>query len=132
MTSLFETVGKLTAIRAELVSASANVIEALKDTSIPLDERWKAFTKLVEAHILVNEESYGDGELRLLGDNFTMYDDFNTDRGQSMTYPEMYDIFIGWGTEDDWSGNEALAPEVIEAWQEHVLERGFSSFTHDW
>lgn len=102
--------------------------EMLKDQSIPLEDRWSAYTDLVTNHILVNEASLADGFISTLGPNMTLYDDFNIDRYCSSTFPEMYDTIMD-AEEDELF---AVQTTTLPAWQEQVLQSGLSGFEYDW
>lgn len=110
----------------------APIMEMLKDREIPLDERWAAYTQLVNNHILINIEPYGDGYLDNLGPNFTLYDDFNADRYQDVTYTEMYDVIMDSDETYKQEFHALKDSNVLKEWQEQVLELGFSGFTYDW
>ena len=105
------------------------VLEKLKDTTISLEERWDAFVLLVNKNIFVNEQSYGDGFLSEVfgNDKVSLYDDFNMDRGQTMTFPEVWESML-----DMDEGETYEDPFKQSEWRERVLASGFSSFTHDW
>lgn len=107
------------------------LLATLTDLTVPLDDRWATYTALVENHILVREKSCGDG---FLGEIFghsavSLYDDFNLDRNQTSTFPEIWDamndeFFEARGVYDDG--------EKRNAWRERVLASGFSGFEYDW
>jgi len=121
----------LLAAAAALQSQLPPILEQLKDTSIPLDERWDAYTQLVEANILVSDQSYGDGNPGGAFDSnrVSLYDDFNIDRGQSMTFPAMWEAM----NEEFFEGGDAYDAEgAKDKWREAVLASGYSSFTYDW
>jgi len=124
-------IAPLLAAAAALQADLPPFLEQLKDTSIPLDERWSAYIQLVEANIFVKNQSYGDGLLTSVFDPnaVSFYDDFNLDRGQSMTFPEMWEVMIG----EDFEGGGAYTVEgAKDKWREAVLASGYSSFTYDW
>lgn len=114
--------------RQEIEEKTGPVLDALKDKSIPLDDRWEVYTKLVEANVLVKDASYGDGYLEDLDYNhMSLYDDFYTDRGASLRFIDMYERMTE-NPEDFTEQARANLPK----WQERVLESGYSSFTYDW
>lgn len=128
---LNERVQKLVEARKMLNEAVVPLIEELKDTKIPLNERWEAYTKLVENGAHTRSETYGDGFIGTLDRNMTLYDDFHVDRYQTERFIDMYDHIM----EADGSYQQDLvkARETnLEAWQEKVLASGFASFTYDW
>ena len=106
------------------------LLESLKDTSIPLDERWDAYTQLVDKSILVNEAGAGDGFLsHVFGhSNVSLYDDFYMDRHETRTMPEIWDRI----TEEDADLDNYADPILRDQWRERVLASGLSGFCHDW
>ena len=106
------------------------ILESLKDTNIALEDRWNAYIELVTNDILVNEENYGSGHIDILGD-LTMYDDFNVDRHQTLTYPEMYERIMDEDAEK-WYPRLFEARSNLSEWQEKVLSMGYSGFQYDW
>lgn len=103
---------------------SENVLASLKDTSIPLQERWDAYTQLCQHNILVKDRGYGDGFISILDLNGTLYDDFYMERGNTKDFVDMYEQIL--------ESDEEYTEENIEKWQEAVLASGYSSFTYDW
>lgn len=122
-------VAPILAARVTMLDALPPLLVQLKDTSLPLDERWDAYTQLVNNDILVREMTYGDGFLDVLDKNGSMYDDFNTDRGQTLTFPDMYQMVMDG---DEWNESLVAMQPNLPAWQEKVLASGYSSFTYDW
>jgi len=119
------------AAAAALQSQLPPILEQLKDTSIPLDERWEVYTVLVDQNLFVKDDGYGDGELRAAfdPDRVSLYDDFHLDRGQSMTFPEMWEAM----NDEDFEGGDVYDAEgAKDKWREAVLASGYSSFTYDW
>jgi len=107
------------------------LLDSLKDRSIPLDERWAAFTALVENNILVNEKNYCDGFLAdIFGSNkVSLYDDFHMDRNESRTFVEIWESM----NDEFFEGGETYAdPMLRDAWREKVMASGFSGFEYDW
>lgn len=113
-----------------------SMLIAFANKSIPLEERWEAYSILVKGNILVNEETYGDGFIGMLvsaanpGAEYSMYDDFYTERHESKTFLDILEDIEGWDAEHD--ENLIPTPESLIAWKEHVLASGFSGFTYDW
>jgi hypothetical protein len=130
MKTVTENVAALVEARTLLNQGLTIIQPQLVDQSIPLEERWAAYCTLVKQNILVNEESYGDGHIDMLGDNMTMYDDFNVERRETLTYPDMYERIM----EADEQFEERLvkAQYNIIPWQEKILASGYSGFCHDW
>lgn len=130
MKTVTENVAALVEAR-ELLKQGLTIIQPqLVDQTIPLEERWAAYETLVKQDILINEESYGDGHLDMLGDNLTMYDDFYVERRQTLTYPDMYDTIMD--AEGEYQERLVAAQANIAPWQEYVLSRGYSGFCRDW
>lgn len=106
------------------------MMAALKDQSIPLDERWEAFEILVNGSVLTSTELYGDGfidTLRVEGKReLTLYDDFYIERHETTSYTRflerILDVFQG-------DGLDMLS---LAKWKEKVLASGYASFTFDW
>lgn len=126
----------ITTILAEheaLQAKVTTVLDQLKDTALPLDVRWAAYTALVKNNLLVSEDPYGDGMLEAFvnGDQMTMYDTFNVDRHQSIDYVVMYQKILD--ADPRWDETLVAAREAgLSKWQEAVLASGHSSMTYDW
>jgi hypothetical protein len=90
--------------------------EWLKDTSVPLDERWDTF---IESDLGDTDECESEPPC-LDGNNKTLYDDFYCDRGQTMTAKSYVDI-----CEDKSFG------DIVEI-KEHFLSNFMKSFDNDW
>ena len=108
------------------------LILKLKDKSISLDERWKAFSELDDADLLPNKR-YGNGMTNLLrinnsSEEITMYDNFFTERGERVSYISMYEMMLG----QFGMGDMNITDESLQNWQEAVLAEGYGSFTYDW
>lgn len=99
----------------------AGILEALRDTTISLFERWTVYHTLVTDGILNNSQIYGDGYIDVLAEGLTLYDDFYIDRYQTKLFTDMYEQILENGKDYN-----------IEAWQEAILQSGFSGFTNDW
>lgn len=128
---MIEQVAALIAARQLLSTGVQSVLPLLKDTTLPLADRWDAYKELVENDILVNNEIYGDGMIDILGPNMTLYDDFSIDRHQTETFVDMYDRIME--ADGEWEESLVKARETnLTAWQEAVLASGYSSFTYDW
>lgn len=127
---LNEIVEKLIEARKLVNEGLAPMLEDLKNTSIPLDERWGAYTQLVKNDILTSDAIYGDGFIDTLGSNVTLYDDFYVERHQTEKYIDMYDRIMEASTE--WEKNLIAMKPNLPEWQEEVLASGNASFTHDW
>lgn len=110
----------------------SEALVALKDKSINIDERWNAYSAMVNNGVLNNEQSWGDGFLDVLkrtdGRELTMYDDFYVERHQTMSFVDMYDAIMEYSIMHD----AELTSESIENWRETVLASGLASFVHDW
>lgn len=128
--SLLESVKILIAEKPDL----SQLVAQLKDDSISLEERWEAFTLLVDNHLLVNESNYyGDSEIGQLesvgGSQYTLYDDFGADRYVSMPFTEMYGTML---EKIKWKDDMAPTPESLRNWKERVLQNGYSHVVNDW
>jgi hypothetical protein len=131
MGNLTDTVSRLIEAVETAKNGLAPILEQLKDPSIPLDERWKAYTDLVKAGVLDNNEIYGDGFVDTLGENLTLYDDFYVERHETRDFIDMYDHIME--SDGDYQKELVAARETnLAAWQEEVLASGYSSFTYDW
>lgn len=99
----------------------------LKNPSIDLDDRWEAFTLLVENGVLNDIKSYGDGFMYTLehgsGRELTLYDDFYIERHETTLYTDLFEQ-IQEEPEIEWS--------TVLKWKEKVLESGFAGFVYDW
>jgi len=128
---MIDQVNALIEARNLLNTGLGRVQPLLTDQSIPLDDRWDAYTKLVENNILVKDEIYGDGMLGNVFDRnrVSLYDDFYMDRGQNLDYPELWEMMID---NDDGERDVYADVDLRNKWRELVLASGYSSFTHDW
>ena len=127
---LTEYVNSLIEARTLLNQGLAKAQPMLIDQSIPLDERWDAYVKLVDNSILVREDIYSDGFLgEIFGHNkVSPYDDFHMERGNSSTFPEIWERIT-----DEYFDNDTYSdPELRNKWREKVLASGYSEFTYDW
>lgn len=126
-------------MNAVLAAASAlklpdisEALEALKNKSINIDERWNAYEFMVKNGVLNKKQSWGDGFIDVLkrtdGRELTMYDDFYVDRHNTVLFVDMYEAIMEYG---EMHGVE-LTGESIENWRETVLAHGLASFVHDW
>ena len=114
-----------------LDSAIENTLHHLKDKSIPLQERWEVYTTLVEDNIINNNDPYGDGFIDVLGSNLTPYDHFYVEKHQTFSFTSVYETIMD--ADEEWNKDLFEAREKnLEAWQEAVLQSGYSSFTYDW
>ncbi len=90
-----------------------------------LEDRWEAFCLAVNNNLLYGVDAYSDGNLGMVesisGTELTMYDDFNIDRGQTISFP-----FLGNRLKD------LATPESYDKWREHVLTQQFTHFRFDW
>lgn len=110
----------------------SEALVALKDKSINIDERWNAYSAMVDNGVLNNTQSWGDGFLDVLkrtdGRELTMYNDFYVERHQTMSFVDMYEAIMEYSVMHD----AELTGESIENWRETVLASGLASFVHDW
>lgn len=128
---LFEEVDQLLAEQRALSVKVDEVISKLKDISIPVADRWLAFTKLTENKLFVNYELYGDGFIDTLGSNLTLYDDFYYERCETVEYTSMFEHLM----EADGEYQKKLVEareNNLDAWREAVLASGYSGFKYDW
>lgn len=112
----------LTDLKDSLAKLGEVIAAQLKDTSIPLDERWQAFMSLPPDTLPT--QGYGKGFVHLLDDNLTLYDDFYIERHETTAYADMFERI-----ED---GEVEVADEALAKWKEQVLASGYQAFTHDW
>ena len=106
-------------------------LESLKDKALPLDERWDAFTKLIDANIFVHEAGSGSGYLDEVFDRnqVSLYDDFHMDRGQTKTFADIWEQM----TDEFFEGGDTYKNEILRnVWRERVLASGYSGFCYDW
>lgn len=125
---------KLKAALAEIEKIKAELLATyqpkLTDKSISLDDRWSMFEQMCAAHLLGNN-GYGSGFLTELAGKprkLSLYDNFNVERYETITYLDMYEII----QEDLKDDEDKYEPENIDAWREAVLASGYMSITHDW
>lgn len=130
MNPLQEKVAQMVEARTALILDLPATLELLKDQSLPLDDRWTAYTELVNNSVIVEDGSYGDGYLSELGPNFTQYDDFNNDRYNTVKFLDMYEQIMD--AEDDSELGEIRSNGKLAKWQEKVLASGYATFTYDW
>lgn len=128
--SLIDIANQLVAAKPDLSTLLAD----LKGDKYSLEDRWAAFTVLVEHNVFVNESRYyGDSEISGLesvsGGEYTLFDDFHCDRYVTMTFVELYE-----NLQDKIKWNDKMAPtaESLRNWQERVLQNGYSGFCNDW
>lgn len=107
------------------------LLNSLKTTDLPLEDRWASFTTLVKGDVLTEIESYGDGFIEELDTNMTLYDDFNCERHETMLYTDMYERIME--ADGDYQKKLVAARETnLDAWRERVLACGKAGFTNDW
>src|SRR5687768_13808333 len=128
--SIHQEVAALVAAHKVIQAQMTPVLESLKDTSIPLEDRWLAYTELCANDILTSVEGYGDGFIDTLDVNLTLFDDFYIERYQTGRYVSMYEQMIEAASE--WERGLIKARENLPAWQERVLASGQAGFIHDW
>lgn len=121
--NITDKVASIQEMQAQIDARVKEVLSELKDTSVPLDERWEAFIKISEK-VKLPIQSYGDGFVDYLGDNMTLYDDFYIERHQTVKYVDMAEQFDELETE--------ISAENIAEWKEKVLQSGYGAFIHDW
>lgn len=99
----------------------------LKNKSIPLDERWDSFTKLVESGVLNDIENYGDGFVDTLklgsGGELTPYDDFYIERHETSLYTDLFEKI---------DEDPEIDLDSVVKWKEEVLSKGSAGFVYDW
>lgn len=122
MSNLSQQVVILLGLKASLDAAAKSAIEALKETSVPLDERWDAFTELVSNNIFVKNKSFGDGFVD------SPYDVFYMERGSTKKFTSAYEQLLN----KDQNYPEPGSDIDLDLWREKVLASGYSSFTYDW
>lgn len=118
-------------VKASLDAKTKEVLQQLKNKEIPLKDRWEIYTSLVKCNTLNNNDPFGDGFIGKLGSDLTVYDHFYIERYQTASFTDIYETILD--AEEEW--NEVLfaaREKNLEAWQEAVLESGYSSFTYDW
>lgn len=105
--------------------AGLTVVLFITDKTIPLEQRWDIFSK---SWSILPDLSYGHGHIDVLGDSFTLYDDFGLERHQQMEYMWMYETIQEWIADPE----NDMTQETADAWREAVLAEGYASFTYDW
>ena len=113
----------------------------IKDQSIPLDERWDLFKFACENNLFVNVESCG-GDSKILDShsNFTWYDWFRVDRGNTVIYTEIiehleYDLRKALDINYKYKQLDTCllkSQEEIDELKEEFLNTGYSGFVYDW
>jgi len=110
-----------------------SMLIAFKNPSIPLEERWEAYTILVEGKVLTNVYNSGDGFIDKLvsvtNSDYTMYDDFSVERYETISFTDMYDRLINM---EDWNEDSIPTQVSLDAWRETVLSSGYAAVKHDW
>lgn len=107
--------------------------ELLKNKDIPLEVRWASYRTLVKVNAIHEIDSCGDGFVDYLVkadgscEESTMYDDFHTDRHETMYYIDMYDM-MG----PAYHTVPKYTTESIDDWRELVLATGDAGFEYDW
>lgn len=96
-------------------------LEDLKNKSIPLKERWTAFSEVCEVGTFNKIELYGDGYVEVLHPTFTLVDTFYVNRGTTVLYIDLYE-HIDDGTLDEYN----ISEETINEWKEQVLQSGYA------
>lgn len=117
--------------KEELDSNLKIVLESLKDTSVPLDERWDVYKVLVKKNIIIETESYGDGFIESFlesssGRELTPYDDFYIERYETTSYTSLWDRI------KDRVDQDVITAESADRWREKVLASGQAGFRYDW
>ena len=131
----------ITTLLTELIDAKTridNLLEPilvmLKNKKFNLNERWSAYTTLVSSGIFNKNEIFGDGLIDVLDqhmDALTLYDYFYIEKGQTTNFTELYDRLMDADPKFDLKLVRARETNLA-AWQEEVLQSGYSSFTFDW
>jgi len=109
-------------------------IPKLTDETIPLEKRWELYEKLATAGVL-GKNSCGDGYLDVLDptDSLSLYDDFNVDRHQTVTYLKLYKkILAANASAAKYEEPLPYTQEAIDDWREEVLFGGDSEMVYDW
>ena len=124
---LKDTVATLIENKAAFDKWCTPTLAQLKDTNIPLDERWAAFGELCKAKVITKIAQYGDGFVDTLYKNGSCYDDFHIEKYQTSYYFDMAcDGF------ESWNDTPAPTPNRIAKWKEEVLASGDAGFKYDW
>ena len=132
-----EIIKKATALVAEKPDLS-EVLASLKDKSIPVEDRWEAYTILVNGALITKMQSYGNGFTDVLrkpncdkpGRHYSPYDDFGFERHETREFSFVLEL-IQDRLEDEDFENVPTAESII-AWKESVLASGCAGFTYDW
>lgn len=127
MNSIETQFARVEVLSQKLAEAKGAIAPMLKDQTIPLDERWTAFQRLMTLAPL-KVQSYGDGFVDWLGDNLTLYDDFYIERHETVMYVD----FLERITDEYFSEKRPISPENIAEWKEQVLQSGYGGFKFDW
>lgn len=103
----------------------------LADSSIPLYDRWEAFTILSEHNKLPTSGWYTEALLDILSPTkeINLYDDFYMERHSVRNHVDFLEHIEDYRTEGDF---EYITDDSITAWKEAVLKQGYQGFTFDW
>lgn len=111
---------------ATTISVMKNdILPYLSNKEISLETRWDWYCNLVQYGAIQDIESYGDGHLRTLDPNVSLYDDFYLDRYTTKYYVDLYTDMI-------LDGCKEYPADAIDAWREEVLKSGDAGFCFDW
>lgn len=130
--TLNERANDLVDMLKKVEEATKPLLADLKDITLPLSERWEAYILLVEKGVLTADEMYGNGNIHVMGDNFTLYDDFQMERHETKTFVEIYQHVMEAEGEYEENLVEFRSSDRFAEWQEAVLKAGYASFTYDW
>ena len=99
----------------------------IKDTSIPLADRWKVFFEAPTD--FKNHKSYIEhfaSEKLLPNAEISWYDDFYVEKNETV---DMFDMVVNM---EEKEGEDGYSPEVIAAFKEEILKKNLGSFDYDW
>ncbi|AVH84965.1 hypothetical protein RsoM2USA_36 [Ralstonia phage RsoM2USA] len=135
---LTEIQGRISSIQKELIAIEKDFREIIKDTSIPLDERWSVFkyapSELKHAYSWVQHFSFEESFQEAVGTEFTWYDEFYAERHQTI---DTFNILDHLEERRQHEGDEVstyswVTQDVIDKFKEEVLALAMLSFVYDW
>lgn len=102
------------------------LVAYFKNNDIPLEERWEAYKYAIDKNVFneINSWSYEVKVRAFAHNNLSWYDDFNIERYQTITFPEVVDMI------DDYDID--FSEEDIIELKEEFLQTGNSGFCNDW
>ena len=113
-----------------------NCIDRLQETyfsdkSVPLSERWDVYEKVAG---ILPIDRYGQNAIEgALGNDISLYDDFNIERYQTVRYVDQIEsLESDFGFDEADYGPPRFTQEQIDSIKELVLASGTQGFIHNW